>query len=431
MVDRTIRGHSGNRLSGAACVPGDKSIAHRVLLLGAIARGTTFAKGVPEGDDLSATIRCLRGLGVKCETSRDAVSVVGIGRNRFSIPSQPLDCGGSATSCRLLMGAIAAKGRRATLTGNESLRGRPMDRVIEPLSLMGATFDAAEGNRYPPVTIVSPDSLQSVEYVLPVASAQVKSAIIMAGLSAGPGRTVIRGAIGSRDHTERMIPRMGGNVVVTRDSIVVEKSELNAIACTIPGDPSSAAFLAAAAAVMRGSRVTVHSVSTNPTRTGFLEALTWMGADITVEEKADAGPEPFGDITVKESPLKGITIEADAVPYLIDEVPLLMMVAAFAEGETLIKGIGELRVKETDRVSAAVEGLSRFGAVVEAGDDWIRVEGGHPLKPADVDSCGDHRMAMMFTIAAHTVAGDSLIRGVESESKSFPGFYEQFNGMMQ
>lgn len=426
MVDRKIRSHAGNRLAGAACVPGDKSIAHRVLLLGAISRGTTFAKGFPAGDDLSATIRCLRGLGVKCESSGDAVSVVGVGLNRFSIPKEPLDCGGSATSLRLLLGAIAAKGQRATLTGDESLRGRPMDRVIEPLTLMGATFDAAEGNRYPPVTIVSPETLQSVEYELPVASAQVKSAIIMAGLSAGPDRTVLRGAIGSRDHTERMIPRMGGRVVVTPDSIVVEKSDLDAIAVTIPGDPSSAAFLAAAAAVMRGSRVTIHSVSTNPTRTGFLDALTWMGADVTIDESDDAGPEPFGNVTVKASPLKGITIEADAIPYLIDEVPLLMMVGAFAEGETLIKGIQELRVKETDRVSAAVEGLSRLGAVVEAGDDWIRVEGGHVMKGGVVDSCGDHRMAMMLTIAAHTTAGDSVIRGVECESKSFPGFYDQF-----
>lgn len=431
MVDRTVRGHTGSRLAGAAYVPGDKSIAHRVLLLGAMARGTTFAKGVPKGDDLNATLSCLRGLGVRCEQSRDAVSVVGIGRNRFSVPTAPLDCAGSATSFRLLLGAIAAKGQRATLTGDASLRRRPMDRVIEPLGRMGATFDAMEGNRYPPVTIVSPDSLKSIEYELPVASAQVKSAIIMAGLSAGPDRTVIRGAIGSRDHTERMIPRMGGKVVVTRDSIVVEKSDLEAIAVTVPGDPSSAAFFAAAAAVMRNSQVTIRSVSTNPTRTGFFDALTWMGADLKVEEVDDAGPEPYGDVTVKWAPLKGITIDADAVPYLVDEVPLLLMVGAFAEGETLIKGIGELRVKETDRVSAAVEGLSGLGAVVEAGEDWVRVEGGHPLKGGVVDSCGDHRMAMMFTIAAHAIASDSVIRGVQCESKSFPGFFEQFSSLIQ
>jgi len=424
MTDRTITGHSQYKVRNSVRLPGDKSIAHRVLMLGAMASGTTYAKGVPTNHDIDSTVRCLKGLNVSCDRSGDSVSIVGLGRRRFPVPHAPLDCGASASTLRMLLGLITARGRKATLSGDASLCRRPIDRVIEPLAMMGAIFDASDKNRFAPVTIISPEKVQPIEYELGVASAQVKTAIIMAALGVPKGRTVIRGAIQSRDHTERLVPRMGGSVVVTPGTIMVEGSDLKAIATTIPGDPSTAAFYAAAAAVLKDSRLTLRSVCTNPTRTGFFEALAWMGAEVTVEDLADTEAEPAGDITVKSAALRSITVEEDVIPMLVDEVPLLMLLGVFAEGETVIKGISELRIKESDRVSCVVDNLRRMGAEIDVVGDSVTILGGRKLHGANLDPRGDHRMSMMFTVAALAATGDSLISGVECEAKSNPQFFQ-------
>ena len=424
MSDRKITGHRSLRLSGSVTVPGDKSIAHRILILGSYARGTTFARGVPQNDDIEATMRCLAALGVQCERADDAVSVVGLGDRRYKAPAQPLDCGGSATTMRLLMGAVVARGRGAVFAGDDSLMSRPMDRVAHPMRMMGAGFQGNGDRLYPPVRVTTPENLEPMEYKLEVASGQLKTAIILAGLGVPKGRTVISGAINSRDHTERLVPQMGGSLVVTDDSIIVERSELRGLAHKVPGDVSTAAFFAAAAALLEDSRIQIRSICTNPTRMGFFEALSWMGGDVTVDESALWGREPVGDVTVRSSPLRGIEIHEDAVPFLIDEVPLVMLLGCFAEGQTIVRGVSELRIKESDRISCAVEGLTRMGADIEVGEDWVRVNGTGKLRGAELEPWGDHRMAMMFTIAAMAATGDSVVRDVDCEAKSFPEFYE-------
>jgi len=426
MSDRKLTGHRGLRILGSLSPPGDKSIAHRVLLLGSLARGTTYAKSVPQSTDIEATMRALRLLGVRCERAGDAVSVVGLGHEKYAIPQGPIDCGGSATTFRLLLGALAGRGQgRVTLTGDEFLRSRPMDRVARPLGQMGALIEGCPDRCRPPVTINCPTILSPTDYELPVASAQVKTAILLAGLSAEGGRTVVRGAIHSRDHTERLIPRFGGSLVVTDNAIMVEPGGLSGVAVGVPGDASSAAFMAACAAGLESSRITLRGVNTNPTRTGFFEALSWMGCDVIIEDTDTSEGEPVGDISVRWSPLKGIEVPAEAVPYLIDEVPLLMLLGCLAEGDTVLRGLSELRLKESDRVSCAVEGLTRMGADIEVGEEVVTVGGSARLRGAELDPWGDHRMSMMFTIAALCATGDSLVRGVECEKKSFPAFYSQ------
>jgi len=396
-----------------------------------MARGTTYAMGVPDSGDIEATLLCLRALGVTCNRVDNAVSVVGLADAGYAHPDGPLNCGGSATTMRLLMGAVVGRGQGATLVGDKTLSARPMDRVVRPLSLMGGTFEGRGERVFPPVSVTSPDAVNPIHYELDIASAQLKTAIILAGLNAPKGRTVISGAISSRDHTERLIPQMGGSLVVTDDSIVIEGGGLRGIAHYIPGDVSTAAFFAAAAALLETSRLTINKVCTNPTRTGFFEALSWMGGNISVEESDEWGREPVGDMRVRWAPLKGIEVHEDAVPFLIDEVPLVMLLGCFAEGETVIRGVSELRVKESDRISCAVEGLTRMGADIEVGEDWVRVAGTGKLHGAELEPWGDHRMSMMFTVAALAASGDSLIRGVECESKSFPAFFETINRILR
>jgi len=296
---------------------------------------------------------------------------------------------------------------------------------------MGVECSAHTDDLYPPVSISAPDRLEPADIHLDVASAQVKTALIFAGLNVERGRSVISGAIGSRDHTELLVPQMGGSLVVVAGSIVVEKRALEAIAVTIPGDPSSAAFFSAGAALMPNSQVTVKSVCTNPTRTGFFEALSWMGGDVEMAEGPKAGPEPQGDITVKWAPLKGIEIHKEAIPFLIDEVPLVMVLACLADGDTTIRGISELRLKETDRVSCMVEGLTRMGADISVADNHVRIRGGTGLTGAELDPWGDHRMSMAFTLAALAASGDSVIKDVQCEAKSCPEFYDRLQEVLK
>jgi 3-phosphoshikimate 1-carboxyvinyltransferase len=431
MSNRHVSAHRSQRLAGNLTVPGDKSIAHRVLILGSLARGTTFVRNVPESDDIACTLRCLDQLGVRCERVDDAVSVDGLDNRKYLQPKEPLNCGGSATTMRLLLGAIAGRGKRSTLVGNESLSRRPMARIAEPLKLMGAETESTGPDAFPPITISPPEALTPIQYELPVASAQVKTALILAGLNAPKGRTVLTGLLQSRDHTERFIPRMGGSLVVTPESIVVEKCPLNGIALTIPGDTSTAAFFGAAAALLPNSDISIRRIGTNPTRMGFFEALSWMGGNLAIVDASDSSREPFGDIAVKHAPLHGIVIHADAIPFLVDEVPLIMLLACCADGDTILHGPQELRVKESDRIACAVEGLTAMGADIMVAEDHIIIRGNRPLHGARLDPWGDHRMSMMFTIAAYAAAGESTILNVDCETKSCPQFDELLQQLLR
>lgn len=431
MPNRRITAHRSLRLAGNVLVPGDKSIAHRVLILGSMARGTTFVRNVPDSDDTARTLGCLSQLGVRCERVEDAVSVAGMDTQRYRQPDEPLDCGGSATTMRLLLGAIAGRGRETTLKGDESLCRRPMARVLEPLGRMGVKSEGQGPNAHPPVTIFPPAELAAIEYELPVASAQVKTALILAGLSAPKGRTVLSGLLHSRDHTERLVPRMGGSLVVTPESIIVERGPLDGIALTIPGDTSTAAFFAAAAALLPNSEITIRGVGTNPTRMGFFEALSWMGGNVAIVDARDSAQEPFGDIAIKHSPLHGIEVHADAIPFLVDEVPLIMLLACHADGDTVLHGAQELRIKESDRIGCAVEGLTAMGADIIVEEDQIIVHGNRPLHGARLDPWGDHRMSMMFTVAAYAAMGESTVRDVQCEAKSCPQFDELLQQLLR
>jgi 3-phosphoshikimate 1-carboxyvinyltransferase len=429
MPSRTISAHRGVRIGGNVTVPGDKSIAHRVLILGSLARQTTFVRNVPDCADIASTLRCLEQLGISWQRVGDAVSVVGLGRQRYARPAAALDCGGSATTMRLLMGAVAGRGDVTTFTGDKTLQRRPMDRLLIPLQRMGVSYTCHGVPGYAPVTLSPPDHLTAITYELPVASAQVKTALILAGLAAS-GRTILTGKLNSRDHTERFVPRMGGALVATTDAVVIEPSHLEAVATTIPGDASTAAFFAAAASLLPNSSLTLTGVGINPTRMGFFEALSWMGGDVTFTEAHETDREPVGTITVRYAPLKGIEIHRDAIPFLVDEVPLIMLLACHASGNTVLQGTAELHVKESDRIGCAVEGLTRMGANIEVSEEHILIRGVGQLHGTQLDPWHDHRMSMMFTVAAHASVGESVIAGVECESKSCPTFYSLFESLL-
>jgi 3-phosphoshikimate 1-carboxyvinyltransferase len=432
MLSRKIVGHKGIRLAGTIEVPGDKSIGHRILIMGSLARGTTFIRNLPDNDDIDRTIDCLRELGVKVERSGDASSVTGI-KESYRTPDQPLDCGGSATTMRILLGALAGRCKEATLIGDGSLLRRPMDRITKPLRQMGIQCQGRvedDGVILPPITLQSPDLAEPVSWTLNVASAQVKTALILAGMGVKKGRTILTGSLLSRDHTERLVPQMGGSLVVTDDSIIVEHSELNAIALTLPGDPSSAAFFAAGAALLTNSQVTVNNVGLNPSRMGFFEALNWMGGSVKMQEARTEGREPVGQITVRHRPLHHVEVPKEAVPSLIDELPLLILLATQATGTTRIHGISELYIKECDRIGCTVEGLTRMGASIDVTEDTVTIAGQTPLKGAELDAWGDHRMSMLFTVAAYAAHGDSNIIDTTCESKSYPEFYSHFQTLV-
>ena len=429
MKERLINSHGKLRLTGTMCIPGDKSSAHRALLFGSLARGTTFVRGVPWGEDIDFTISTLRALGVSVERLEDAISITGIGNNRFRTPEIPLDCQGSGTTFRLLLGLLAGRVDEAILTGNSALRSRPMNRVVDPLRSLGASIEYLEEEGKAPIRIRGVVPLRPGRVELEVSSAQVKTAVILAAMGVKSGRTTIAGAIHSRDHTERLLPRMGGSVVATGNSIVVEPCELSAIAVSIPGDTSTAAVFAAGAALGRDSDLTIVGVGINPSRMGFFEALSWMGTRVDIEETGEDGREPVGTIRIRWAPLKAITVHEEAVPSLVDEVTLLMLLGTQAEGTTEIRGIGELRFKETDRLRCAADGLTSMGANIETGPDWAKIHGPTPLKGAQLNPEEDHRMSMMFTLASHLATGKSRVLEVTCETKSCPNFYEMLESV--
>lgn len=423
----TVHIHGVSRaLRGVMTPPPDKSISHRALLLAAMAEGTSTLTSVLDSEDVRSTLGAVRALGAAVEIAREGEGsfdcvVHGWGARGPVTPDAPVCCGNSGTTARLLSGVVAGWPVTVTLTGDESLSARPMGRVIEPLTRMGARFDATDG-AFLPMTVFG-GQLSGIEYAVPVASAQVKSAILLAGVRAN-GTTVVREPAPSRDHTERLLPAFGVPVMTEPcRAEVTGPAAPAAFDVEVPGDPSSAAFLIAAAVLIEGSDIELPRVCLNPTRTGFLRVLTRMGADVQVRDVTEMGAEPVGTVRARYTPgLVATHIPEDEVPSLVDEVPVLAVVASRARGTTVFHGVGELRVKETDRLSATADGVLAFGGRAVVDNDRLMVAGPARPEPAHVDSLLDHRLAMSWAVAGLATAGETVIDRFEAVDVSYPGF---------
>ena len=419
-------------LSGTVTVPGDKSISHRALMLGALAVGETVIDGLLEGEDVLATAAALRAMGAEITRDGDARwHVHGVGVGGLLQPAMALDMGNSGTSTRLLMGLLASHRVTATLIGDASLSSRPMARVTVPLARMGAQFACAPGDRLP-LTMTGTCPAVPIRYVLPVASAQVKSAVLLAGLNT-PGRTTVVERIPTRDHSERLLAGFGAEVTIVetaegRAITITGECELLPQRLTVPGDISSAAFLLVAALIVPGSVVTVRNVGINPTRDGLLRALGLMGADVLIEDRRNVGGEPVADITARHGCLSGADIPAELAPTMIDEYPALFVAAAFANGRTTMRGLDELRVKESDRIAAMAAGLSACGVTVEELPDGLIVHGsgGAPVAGgAMVAARLDHRIAMSLALLGLHARAPVTIDDARPIATSFPGFLDR------
>ncbi len=415
----------GRGLHGEINVPGDKSISHRSLMLGALATGETVIHGLLLGEDPRSTAACFRAMGAEItELNSVEVRVKGIGLGNLAEPIDVLDAGNSGTTMRLMLGILASHpGRCFTVTGDSSLRSRPMSRVIQPLTAMGATIWGRKNHSLAPLAIQGQE-LKPFHYHSPIASAQVKSCVMLAGLMADGQTTVTEPAL-SRDHSERMLQAFGAQVEVdpeTHSVTVTGHPTLRGQTVIVPGDISSAAFWLVAGAIVPGSNLLVQNVGVNPTRTGVLEALAMMGADITLEHSREVAGEPVADIRVKHGPLKACRIAGDIIPRLIDEIPILAVAAAFAEGTTVFQDAEELRVKESDRITAMANQLNAMGAKVTELPDGMEVTGGYPLTGTEVDSFTDHRIGMSLAIAALRATGITTIHRAEATAISYPNF---------
>ncbi len=412
----------GDGVGGSIEVPGDKSISHRALLLGAIADGTTRIRRFLDSSDCVATLEALRRLGVAAERDESGTLIVqGAGFQGLRQASGPLNLGNSGTGLRLLTGLLCGQAFDSELTGDASLRRRPMARIAEPLNAMGAEIGTTAGT--PPLSIRGGRELHGIDYTLPLASAQVKSALMLAGLYAG-GETRIREPAVTRDHTERMFPAFGGPVERTGSTVAVRGVDvLQAASIEVPGDFSAAAFFIVAACIAGSRPLLVRGVGINPTRTGLLRILELMGADIDVMPREAVGEEPVADLRIRRSALTGLEVPPELVPLAIDEFPIVFVAAACARGETSVTGASELRFKESDRLQAMAQGLDRLGVRVRLTADGICIQGGE-ISGGRVESCGDHRVAMAFAVAG-TVAREPVIVGDVSHVRtSFPGFVD-------
>lgn len=414
----------GGRLSGTLRVPGDKSISHRSIMLGSLAEGVTRVSGFLEGDDSLATLRAFRDMGVQIDGPHDGrVTIHGVGMHGLKPPSAPLDLGNSGTSMRLMCGLLAGQGMDVTLVGDASLSRRPMKRVTEPLARMGARIDSAEGGTAP-LHINAVDTLDALHYDMPVASAQVKSCLLLAGMYA-QGETCVTEPAPTRDHTERMLQGFGYKVQREGSRACLSGGgSLQACDIDVPADISSAAFFLVGASIAQGSDLLLEHVGMNPTRDGVINILRLMGADIEVLNARVVGGEPVADLRVRSAPLKGIRIPQDQVPLAIDEFPVLFIAAACAQGETVLTGAEELRVKESDRIQVMADGLAALGVDARPTPDGIVIQGGGAIAGGRVDSHGDHRIAMAFTIAALRADGDIQIDDCANVNTSFPRFVE-------
>ncbi|ALN91953.1 3-phosphoshikimate 1-carboxyvinyltransferase [Lysobacter gummosus] len=412
---------AGMPLRGSLRVPGDKSVSHRAVMLGALAEGVTRVTGFLEGEDTRATARVFERLGVRIETPSASERIVhGVGLHGLRGIDAPLDCGNAGTGMRLLAGALAGQAFDSVLIGDASLSKRPMRRVTEPLAAMGARIDTDEGG-LSPLRIHGGRALTGIEYTLPVASAQVKSALLLAGLYAR-GDTVVHEPHPTRDYTERMLAAFGWPIDFSPGYARLSGGHtLRATDVAVPADFSSAAFFLVAASVVPGSQLLLEAVGMNPRRTGLLAALRLMGADIVEENPRAEGGEPVADLRVRHAPLHGIEVPEALVPDMIDEFPALFVAASLAQGRSVIRGAAELRVKESDRIATMATGLRALGARIEETPDGAIIDGG-PLHGGEVESHGDHRIAMSFSIAAQLASGEVRIGDVANVATSFPGF---------
>jgi 3-phosphoshikimate 1-carboxyvinyltransferase len=413
----------GRSLAGEARVPGDKSISHRAVMLGALADGETRIEGFLEGEDTRATAAAFAAMQVRIDAAGDGVRIVhGVGLHGLAPPRAPIDCGNAGTGMRLLAGLLSAQRFDSVLVGDASLSRRPMRRVIEPLARMGARIESGEGG-VPPLRIHGNNQLQGIEYECPVASAQVKSAVLLAGLYAR-GETVVREPHPTRDYTERMLTTLGWQVDFAPGFARLRGGmQLRATPVVVPADFSSAAFFVVAATLVPGSDLILRGVGINPRRTGLLQALGLMGAEISVLDARHEGGEPVADLHVRHARLTGIDVPVELVPDMIDEFPILFVAAAAAAGRTRIRGAAELRVKESDRIAVMAAGLRALGIRVDEAPDGAEITGG-PIEGGEVDSHGDHRVAMSFAVAAQRARSAVRILDCANVATSFPGFME-------
>ena len=416
-------------LIGEINVPGDKSISHRAVIFASIAEGESRVKNFLMGEDCVSSLNAMRLMGVEAEINGSSITIKGTGLRGLREPEDIIDAGNSGTTIRLLSGLLAGQDFFSIITGDRYLRKRPMKRVVDPLGLMGAEIWGREGGDKPPLAIQG-TRLKGVEYSSPIASAQVKSSVLLAGLMA-EGRTTVYEPSISRDHTERMLAFMGGDCGKCGDrGFYVEGGHsLSALDIDVPGDISSAAFFMVAALIVEGSRLRINRVGINPTRTGVIDVLISMGGDIQIQNEGSVAGEPVGDVLVKSSSLKGVEIGGEIIPRLIDEIPVIAVAAALAEGTTRITGAGELRVKESDRISSIADELAKFGVNVEELEDGMVIEGKEALEGGRIDSHGDHRIAMSMAVAGLVAKGETVIDGAESIEISFPGFFEILDGV--
>lgn len=418
-------------LNGSIDIPGDKSISHRSVMFGSLAKGKTTVENFLPGEDCLSTISCFRELGVEIEQKESSVTIHGKGMGSLKEPTGVLDVGNSGTTARLMMGILSGLPIHTVLIGDASIAKRPMKRVTGPLRDMGASIQGNQDGNFTPISIQG-GNLKGLNYVSPVASAQVKSAILLAGLQA-KGRTTVEEPFKSRDHTERMLKAFGVELEVDGCRVALEgKQELKSdLHIVVPGDISSAAFFLVAGAIVPGSRITLKRVGLNPTRTGILDVLKSMGASLTYSEVTEDGPEPYANITVETSALTGVEISGDIIPRLIDEIPIIALMATQASGTTVIKDAEELKVKETNRIDTVVNELKKLGADITATEDGMIIKGGSKLTGAVLDSYGDHRIGMMGAIASLIAEGETVLENEEAINVSYPSFFDHLKQLQR
>jgi len=409
-------------VSGAVQLPGDKSISHRYAMLAGIAEGATKISNYSTGADCQSTLACMRALGAESETKDGILCIHGHGLDGLHKPAAALDAGNSGSTIRMLAGILAAQPFVSTIGGDESLSKRPMQRIMKPLAEMGARIEAQQ-DRFPPLTIHG-GKLHPIEYTLPVASAQVKSCVLLAGLFA-EGRTTVHEPLRTRDHTELALREFGADVDVDRLSIsVTGRPHLEGRELRVPGDLSSAAFFLVAALIVPESSLTIHGVGLNPTRSALLDFLAEMGAQIKILDVSSSGGELIGDVLIRKSPIRGGVLEKARTAALIDEIPVLAVLGAASEEGLIVRDASELRIKETDRIATIAENFQRMGLAIELSEDGFVVPGRQKFHAAELDSFGDHRIAMAFSIAALAADGPSTILGADAASVSFPEFFD-------
>ena len=419
-----------NSLKGEVSIPGDKSISHRAVMFGSLAEGTTEVTNFLQGADCLSTISCFRKLGIEIENTSQRILIHGKGLHGLTEPSDTLDTGNSGTTTRLISGILAGQRFTTILNGDASIQTRPMKRIITPLSMMGADITSLKGNDCAPLRICG-GQLHGIAYKSPVASAQVKSCVLLAGLYADAPTSVTEPVL-SRNHTELMLAGFGAHVASSGTTATIEpEPDLNGMKIEVPGDISSAAYFLAAGLMIPNSEILIKNVGINPTRDGILRVAKEMGGDITILNEKTSGGEPTCDLLVRSSSLKGVTIGGKIIPTLIDEIPMIAVMACFAEGITTINDAQELKVKESNRIDTVVTHLKALGAHIEATDDGMIIEGGYPLHGAVIDSHLDHRIAMSFAIGALGADGETRIEGAECVKISYPEFYQTLEKLIQ